>query len=117
MAISLIVICISDSAREMLNKHGSYKTYIQQEVNKKRKEEKKIIFDRYIKNGNVIAALLISSLSLVLSQCPISSNKEMKKIEEGQQSLATELDSIKQALRNIPPHQAKPLMLDTATSK
>jgi hypothetical protein len=108
---------ITDSAIEILNQYGSYLNYISSTLSIRKKEEKKIFFDRILKNGNVVAALCISSLSLILSQCPIGSNTKQQKIEEGIQSIAKELDSLKKSLQQSSLQQSRKLEKDTATNK
>jgi hypothetical protein len=108
---------ISDFAVEIINEHKTYSNYISSTLSQTRKKEKKIMFDRVIANGNTIAALLISSLSLVLTQCPKGSSKGQQKIEQGLESVARGLDSLKQVLHNNQVHQQKPITLDTATNE
>jgi hypothetical protein len=108
---------ISDYAIEILNQHGSYLNFISSNIEANRKKDKEIIFDRLVKNGNIIAALLISAVSLILTQCPKDSAKRQEKIEQGLQSVATQLDSLKQVLRNNQTQLMSKSAQDTATSK
>ena len=108
---------ISDYAREIINEYDSYSNYISSTLTSKKKEDKKIIFDRVFKNGNIIAALLISSLSLVLTQCPIQNKLVQTKIEQELKSVAMQLDSLKQVLRNNQLKQSQQQKVDTATNK
>ena len=108
---------ISDHAREIIQDYGSYSNYILQDLDIKKKEDKKIVFDRLIKNGNIMAALLISTLSLVLSQFPIGNKKRQQKIEQGIESLAKQLDSLKQELHNTPKQLPNNTTQRTASDK
>ena len=77
------VFCISDYSREILNEYHSYSNYLSANLSNERKKDKAVIFDRLIKNGNIIAALLISALSLVLTQFPIGGMNRQDRIEKG----------------------------------
>ncbi len=108
---------ITDHAREILHQHSSYAKYLEYQDTLKKKESKTVFLDRFIKNGNVIAALLLNVVTIVLSRCSKEDNTKQQKIEEGIQLVSKELDSLKQVLRNIPiPPMPKPKE-DTATKK
>ena len=102
---------------EIMREHGGYIEYLHYLKKEEKKQNRGEIIDRNIKNGNIIAALLISSMTLILTQCPIGSTKQQEKIEQGMKSIATQLDSLKQALRNIPKQTEQRIALDTATQK
>lgn len=108
---------ISDYAIEIINEHKTYSNYISSTLATQRKKDKGVIFDRVIKNGNIIAALLISALSLVLTQCPKDNSKEQQRIEQGLQSIVKELDSLKKVLPQSPQQKAMKPSQDTATNK
>jgi hypothetical protein len=101
----------------IMRQHGSYSNYLEyikkDEIKKTRSEK----FDRSIRNGNIIAAVLISLMTLILTQCPIGNSKQQEKIEHGIQSIAAELDSLKQILENHQSQSKKTVVQDTATSK
>ncbi len=104
---------LSQEGRQKILKHHSYLNYLKY-LNK---EEKNKTFERNIKNGNLIAAIIISLTTVILTQLPTHNSRQQKKLEQGIESLAKELDSIKQLL---PRRQALPTRLttlDTATSR
>jgi hypothetical protein len=70
-----------------------------------------------IDTRHCVAALLISFITFVLTQCPINSNKRQKKIEQGIESLAKQIDSLKQVIQSMPTRQEQPPKQDTATNK
>jgi hypothetical protein len=108
---------LSDKGMEIMRIYKSYSAYLKHldEEDKKKKKSEKI--DRNIKNGNIVAVVLISLMTLILTQCPISNKQKQSKTEEDIQSLAKEIDSLKQVLQNTQQLQKNRLIKDTATDK
>jgi len=108
---------ISDFGIEILNEHGTYSNYISSSLASDKRKNKAKAFDRVIKNGNLIAAILISGLSLFVTQLPISSNKQLHQIKQDIQLVSNKLDSLKQLLHNIPIIIKTKEVKDTAIKK
>lgn len=113
LSIQEFQFTLSPDGRKKMLKHNSYANY--------KKHQKRIIrndnIERNIKNGNIVASLLISAVAVILTQCPINNKKQHQKIEQGIESLAKQLDSLKQELRNMPKHSDSKKEKDTATNK
>lgn len=95
-----LVYNLSDKGMAIMRKHGTYLAYLAslEAEDKKVKRQEKI--DRGIRNGNIIAALLISLCTLILTQCPTKHTQEQQKIESALKSVSNELDSLKQVLQH-----------------
>ncbi|MFN8290759.1 MAG: hypothetical protein U0U70_10910 [Chitinophagaceae bacterium] len=108
-----MTISLSKEGRTMMLNHGSYKSY-KKALKRKSKNEN---IDRNIRNGNIVAALIVSVTALILTQCPIGLKKRQQKIEEGIQSIARELDSLKKVLQQPQIQSKTQVTKDTATNK
>lgn len=104
---------LSTEGRQKILKYHSYLNYLKS----LKKEENSKAVERNIKNGNLIAAIIISVTTVILTQLPTRSSKQQKKLEEGIESIAKELDSLKQELHTLQIQPNRRQVTDTATSK
>lgn len=104
---------LSQEGRQKIIKHQSYLNYLKY----LRKEERDKSIERNIKNGNLIAVIIISLTTVILTQIPTRNSKQQKKIEQGIESLAKELDSLKQELHILRELKNIRQLQDTATNK
>ena len=108
---------LSYNGMELLRKYGSYTNYINQT---KEKEEKKLRderIDRNIRNGNIIAALVISAVAVILTQFPKDNKEQLNKIETHTQSIQYSLDSLLKKIYSEPLQPQTQKTKDTATNK
>jgi len=108
---------LSDKGMELMRLYKSYSGYLKHLDEQEKKKNRSDRIDRNIRNGNIIAVVLISLLTLVLTQSPISNKQRRTMTEQDILSLAKQLDSIKQVLQSKQQPQKSKLIKDTATSK
>jgi DNA-binding PadR family transcriptional regulator len=108
---------LSDKGMELMRKYGTYTTYLESEKKSTTKKDKIERSDRRVKNIGILVTLIISLLTLFLTQFPIRKDKQQKKTEEGIQSVATKLDSLLKVLPQLPTTPTKQPIKDTATNK
>ena len=104
---------LSQEGRQKIIKYHSYLNYLKH----LRKEEKGKLIERNIKNGNLVAAIIISVTTVILIQLPTRSSKQQKSLEQGIQSAEKELDSLKQEVRILKAMLERQQVQDTATSR
>jgi hypothetical protein len=112
---NVIHLKMAPHGMEIMRKHNSYLNYLRFEEAKNKKQERQERFDRNIKNGNIVAVVLISAMTVLLTQCPTSSNKQQIGLDT--QLVAKRIDSLKQSLQQMQEKIEKLSIRDTATSK
>ena len=106
-------IDLSKNAQKILDKHKSYSKYL----NSENKVGKANAIDRNIKNGNLIASVIVAAFAVFVGLLSIENNKEKKKLEEGIQSISVQLDSISKEVQQLKQTFEKKQKIDIATKK
>ncbi len=80
---------------EIINKHGSYLAYVKYEESEKNKKIKKENFDRAIKNGNLIASVIVALFAVFATILSIDNNTERMKLIESEKDISNKIDSLR----------------------
>lgn len=102
---------------EIIRKHGSYLAYIKFEEEANSKIIRNQGIDRAIKNGNLIASVIVALFAVFASILSIDNNKERLKLIESEKDISSKIDSLRILLLNTQQPKQKKEYLDTATNK
>lgn len=111
------VIKIDDRGIEIMNEYASYMAYLNSLEKIDKKEKRANNLDRHIKNGNLIATVIVSLVGIFVGISQSNTKSEQQTIIQGIQSLSNQLDSARKDLLRLQDSIRKYQKQDTATSK
>lgn len=111
------IIKISDKGIEIMNEYGSYIAYLDSLDKHKKRGERAVVFDRYIKNGNLIATVIVSAVGIFVGIVQSNTKSEQQTIIQGIKLLSSQLDSARQDLSKLQDSIGKYRKQHIATSK
>jgi hypothetical protein len=80
---------------EIIKKYGSYLAFVNYEEGEKVKKVYRENFDRAVKNGNLIASVIVALFAVFATILSIDNNKERMKLIESEKDIANKIDSLK----------------------
>ena len=108
---------MASTGLEIMRKHGSYLAYLTYKEGKENEKSKNENFDRAIKNGNLIASVVVAGFAVYATLLSTDNNTERKRLKESIINVSSQIDSLRKDILKMQPPIQKKQDLDTATNK
>ncbi len=110
-------LIIESRGIEIMNEYGTYEAYLTSLEKEEKKEKRATKIDRNIKNGNLIATVIISAVGIYVGINQSSTKSTQQNILQGIESTSRQLDTLRQDLYKLRDSIKQLPVQNTDTSK